>query len=257
MTHKILIVDDERATRLALTEAFSQYDYTVDNAASGDEALKHLSESHFDVVILDLMMPGTKGVDVLQAADEIAPNTAFIVLTAYASADTAITALRSGAIDYLRKPSSLVDLLAAVQRAITKIEERNRQNEATQLLQQVLTTLQASSPSKPQQPVKVTQTTAVAPSAFIINQSAQIITYQGQQLDLTPIEYKLLTIFIKQANRVISYAELAQITHTIEVDEDEARSLLRTHIYRLRRKLGDVESSPLQIVRGRGLMLSN
>jgi DNA-binding response OmpR family regulator len=248
---KILIVDDERTTRLALSEAFRQKGYQATQVGSGDRAIAELVDTFYDVVILDLEMPGIKGTDVLVQTENLAPDTAFIVLTAHASTETAILALRSGAFDYLRKPSSLDKIFTAVDRAIAKQEAQKRQKEAVGLLQQAFNAL--SSP-------KLTNTmsaeyAAAGTADILLDERQQTALYKQTQLELTPIEYKLLKIFVHEPDTIITYAELAQQIHGMDVDESEARSLLRTHVYRLSRKLGDKEDTPLQNVRGRGVIL--
>ena len=252
MVAKILIVDDERTTRLALSEAFRQKGYLVSQAGSGDKAVLELSETSYDVVILDLEMPGIKGADILMQAEELAPDTAFIVLTAYASTDTAILALRSGVFDYLRKPSSLDKIFQAVERALAKQETQKRQKQAVGLLQQALSVW-----TEPESVVSQESGDALKPSTAVItlDERLQTAIYKQTQLDLTPVEFKLLRTFIHQPNTILTYSELAQIIHGIDVDEMEARSLLRTHVYRLSRKLGDKDDTPLQSVRGRGVIL--
>jgi DNA-binding response OmpR family regulator len=76
----------------------------------------------------------------------------------------------------------------------------------------------------------------------------------GKALDLTPIEYKLLCKFVREPNTALSFADLAYETHGMAISEGEARPLLRTHVYRLSRKLAEQGECPLQNVRGRGYM---
>ncbi len=256
-TKKILVVDDERTTRLALAEAFRQSGYEVSQAESGEVALSLMTAVSFDVVLLDLQMPGVKGDEVLSIAPNLAPDTAFIILTAHASTDTAITALRSGAVDYLRKPSTLATVFAAVDKALLKQQERKTQKEAARMLQQIKETLQIG-PDTPTTSSSLTpaeETTRLTTGDIVINEHSQTVTYRQTPLSLTPVEYRLLCKLTSQPNTLFSYADLARASHESDLDEEEARALLRTHIFRLRRKLGDNESSPIQSVRGRGVIL--
>ena len=250
MVAKILIVDDERTTRLALSEAFRQKGYQAEQVGSGDKAITALLDTVYDVVILDLEMPGIKGTDVLIQAERLAPDTAFIVLTAHASTETAILALRSGALDYLRKPSSLDKIFAAVERAMVKREAQKRQKQAVGLLQQAFNALSHSEKTN-----NIAEYDRLQMTQFSLDERQQTATYKQILLDLTPVEYKLLRIFVHQPDTIISYAELAQQLHGVDVDEAEGRSLLRTHVYRLSRKLGDKDDTPLKNVRGRGVIL--
>ena len=250
LTAKILIVDDEKATRAALREAACQLGYLASAASSAEEALALLAVETFDVVILDMKMTGASGQVVLAAAPQLAPHTAFIVLTAYATAETAITAVRSRAFDYLLKPSPLQTIFSTVAAAVARQQEQQRQHQAVKLLEQALDGLRprAAEPPPPAQ-------TVLRAAGVVIDQARQSASYEQRPLDLTPVEYKLLLQFVHRPNTIISYSELAGYSHELALDEEEARQLLRTHLFRLSRKLGEGENSPLQSVRGRGYIL--
>ncbi len=245
---RILVVDDEKTTRLALREAFRQKGYAADAAASGAEALHCLQTAVYDVVILDLQMPGMRGEKVLTQAETLAPDTAFIVLTAHASTDSAITALRSGAFDYLYKPTSLETLFTAVTCAIQKKEEATRQKRALQLLQEAATAF-----VQPEKTPK--ETTTLKAAGITLNLQQQTAVYHNRPLRLTPVEYRLLHALIQNPDVTLSYADLARSAQRVDMPEDQARAMLRTHIYRLRQKLTWHEECPLQTVWGRGVML--
>ena len=110
MTASILVVDDEPAIQDILTWALSAEGYRVATAGSGEEALSRVEREDFDVIVTDIVMPGLDGLEVLERSRMLNPRAAVIVMTAYAALETAITALRRGASDYLEKPFS-VDLL--------------------------------------------------------------------------------------------------------------------------------------------------
>ena len=118
MTHSILVVDDEAAIRDTLRWCLEDAGYRVDAVASGEEALHHLKREPSDVVITDIIMPGIDGMEVLGQAGVLAPRTAVILMTAYATVETAVEALRRGAADYILKPFRLEDVRARVERAL-------------------------------------------------------------------------------------------------------------------------------------------
>lgn len=111
----ILVVDDEYAVRQALKAWFSQSGYDTDTADSGAEALKKLEDAAFDVVFLDIMMPGMNGLETLEEIKKRYPSTIVVMMTAYASIESAIDAMKKGAGDYLMKPldPDLLDPLVA------------------------------------------------------------------------------------------------------------------------------------------------
>ncbi|HEX9252556.1 MAG TPA: sigma-54 dependent transcriptional regulator [Ignavibacteriaceae bacterium] len=109
---KIMLVEDEKITRKTLTDILKKENYDVSSYADGTEALNALKQNNFDTVITDLRLPGTNGLDILKAAKEIDPRTIVIIITAYATVETAIDALKLGAYDYLLKPFSPEQLLS-------------------------------------------------------------------------------------------------------------------------------------------------
>ncbi len=111
---KILMVEDERMTRIALTGTLRKEGHEVTPCPDGDTALAALDNQKFDVVLTDLNMPGPDGIEVLRRAVENDPETKVIIMTAYASTETAVEALRIGAYDYLSKPFQPDELLARI-----------------------------------------------------------------------------------------------------------------------------------------------
>lgn len=102
---KILVVDDDPVTRSLLSKRLSKADYDVETTESGVEAVQKISQQFYDVVLTDLLMPGgIDGIGVLEAVKEINLRTEVILITAHGSIDSAITAMKKGAVDYLQKP---------------------------------------------------------------------------------------------------------------------------------------------------------
>lgn len=115
---KILVVDDEPNLTEILEIAFREDGMDVVTSGSGREALGLLRTEEIDVVISDIRMPDLSGVELLREAKQIAPDTVFIMITAFASTETAIEALQHGAYDYVTKPFKMDDLRAIVERGL-------------------------------------------------------------------------------------------------------------------------------------------
>ncbi len=117
----ILIVDDEASVRNVLTQVLEDDGYKTKEATRGEEALECLKKEHFSLVITDIVMPGMTGIELLEKIKQLYPATEVIIITSHASLDTAITAIRHGAYDYLFKPFEDISLIsAAATRAVEK-----------------------------------------------------------------------------------------------------------------------------------------
>ena len=117
---RILVVDDERSMQEFLEIFFRSENYDVVTAGDVDTALAHLENDEFDVVISDIQMPGRSGIDLVHEAHEMSPETVVIMITAFASTETAITAMKEGAYDYVTKPFKVDELRIVVEKALEK-----------------------------------------------------------------------------------------------------------------------------------------
>lgn len=130
----ILIVDDEQSVRSSLYKWFVEDGYRVDTAADAKEALKKLEEQSWDIILLDIKMPGMSGLELQERIRDIDPTIVIIMITAYASVDTAVQALKAGAFDYITKPFDPDDLEHLIRNAT---EKRNLTRENLQLKQKI------------------------------------------------------------------------------------------------------------------------
>jgi two-component system response regulator PilR (NtrC family) len=119
-TGKILVVDDERSMRELLQIVLRREGHRVLLAEDGPSAIETLQRDVVDILISDIKMPGMSGVDVLREAKRIDPDIVGIMVTAYASTETAVEALRLGAYDYLAKPFDVEELKAKVRNALER-----------------------------------------------------------------------------------------------------------------------------------------
>ncbi|MCB9543569.1 MAG: sigma-54 dependent transcriptional regulator [bacterium] len=117
---RVLVVDDELSMRELLEIFFLKEGHDVDTAADGATGVQRLIEEEYDLVITDLRMPGTHGMIVLERAIELQPDTPVIVMTAYASTDTAIKAMKIGAYDYFTKPFKLDEVKVVIEKALER-----------------------------------------------------------------------------------------------------------------------------------------
>jgi DNA-binding NtrC family response regulator len=132
MNGKILIVDDEKNIRLALTAALETLPVQVEAAASGEEALAKVETQPYDykIWLLDLLMPGIDGMEVLRRLAAIRPDIKVIVITAHGSIETAVEAMKLGAVDFLTKPFDPEEIRSAVSRLLAWDSQPDQQQAA-------------------------------------------------------------------------------------------------------------------------------
>jgi DNA-binding NtrC family response regulator len=118
---KILIVDDDLEYRENMKEILDNAGYFNDSAGSVKQALKKLDEQHFDVILLDFMMPGMDGINALGEFKRISPNSKIIMVTAFASIENAVTAIKKGASEYISKPFKIDALLLLIKQVLEEI----------------------------------------------------------------------------------------------------------------------------------------
>ncbi len=122
----VLIVDDEKNIRLTLSQALEVLKVKTDTAANGEEALDKIEGKEFDLILLDLKMPGMDGMEVLRRVSEMRPDIRIIIITAYGTVESAVEAMKLGAADFIQKPFTPEEIRELVSRVIDreKLDER-------------------------------------------------------------------------------------------------------------------------------------
>jgi len=118
---RIAVLDDEAIVRRELTRSLEKEGYEVESFADGESALRRFSSAKFDLLLCDLRLPGITGLEVMRAARGADPTTEVIILTGYASVESAIATIQAGAFHYLTKPLKMAELKLLVQRALEKV----------------------------------------------------------------------------------------------------------------------------------------
>lgn len=269
----VLIVDNDDDVRAMLQVALSRDEYDVVSAISPEDALRKLGVLTFEVVITDLRFRNGDGIPLLREIQRRWPDTITIVLTAYPALESAVSALRAGAHDYLAKPCPSVEVRRSVQEGLAKRRGLARRLELMQALEkQLIDGLRAIRGDMP----LVRGVTGELPllpqtgrlierrSGRILRAGSFIIDYEQHEallgdisLDLTPTEFNILSILVERAPAVLSPQEIARRVFEYNVDEPEARELVRWHVHHLRRKLETDPDQPhmLKNVRGVGYKL--
>ncbi|HSR20649.1 MAG TPA: response regulator transcription factor [Anaerolineales bacterium] len=220
MKSHILIVDDEQVTRQSLTDILKLEGYNTAAVANGPAAVEHVRTHPVDLVVVDLRMPGMDGLQVVQAVNQISPDTEVVLLTAYGSVDSAVQALRLRIHDYLTKPASPQQVVASVKRGL---ERRTAKLHAK---------AGAGQPAEGEAEPQVS-----LPDGTLVDFSRRQISAGRRVAHLTPAEGRLLRILMENEGKVFSHRELVLLVQGYETSQREAPEILRPLVSRLRHKL--------------------
>ena len=259
---KILIVDDEEGIRYFLERFLAREGYQTLAVSSGEAALERLAVEEFDVVLLDLKMKGISGLDVLGAIRRQWPASIVILLTAHASLESAVEALRHGAHDYLFKPCKTVDLRESIRSGLLKRYELLQLRQMTLDRSSSLTAARGLAAGESTlDTVHSISTLAAAEeydrflkhSGLIVDSIRHVIILDGTLLELSPTEFDLLAYLVSEAPRVVPPRELIREVQGYESDLREASETIRSHMYHIRHKIAVVTGrSVIRTVRGVG-----
>ena len=251
MKGRILIVDDERTMRKSLEEILNLEGYQVSSVGDGKSAIETLETGSFDLMLLDLKMPGVDGMEVLKFASEHAPKCKVVMLTAHGSLESAIEALRQGAHDYILKPAKPEELIASVAAGISDKQDSERKQ---LLLAQMEVSIQELRDSESgAEPVEISRTVLVVGNNVQIDlERREIWTSEEDKVQLTPTEGKLMQILLENRGRVLSHKDLVFLVQGYQTTDWEAPEIMRPLVSRLRRKLAFFEGGDDWIVNVRG-----
>ena len=217
----VLVVDDEADIRGLLQELLHRAGHDVVEAPDGNEALKRFYANQPDLVILDVQMPGLDGWGVLDRIRELS-DVPVIMLTARAEELDKVRGLRAGADDYVTKPFGRQELLARVEAHLRHGRDRQQ---------------------APQH----------YSDAFVeVDFTQRAVRAGGQEVSLTPLEFRLLTAFVRHPNQLLSHDQLVDMAWGGAGSAE--RDQVKLYVGYLRRKLGepDGDESPIETVRGFG-----
>ncbi|MDY6875198.1 MAG: response regulator transcription factor [Chloroflexota bacterium] len=266
---RLLVVDDDPNTRAGLRDLLGLLGYHVEQAGSGYEALKLLESETYDLVILDMRMPGMDGIEVMRRARQMRPDLLIVVLTAHATLESAIAAVKSDAVDYLLKPINVEGLAATISQALQGRAEQLHRQYLLDVVGQAMDTLrQTESPVAPVSSPLVSSDPALTPlGRFLergplrLDRHKRLAMMKGDPMrtvELTEGEAAILIALMEYPNQVLSCGQLARAAMGYDLDKWAAQSLVRPCIHRLRRKLEATPDKPrlIRTVRGRGYFFS-
>ena len=204
-------------------------------------------------------MEEVSGLDLLAEIKSRWPDTVVILLTGYASLESAIQALRQGAHDYLIKPVSIREVRASVREGLSKRwEALHRQELLARLRESILELSRDQGERPPKEPHEDDSSRWLRVGDLVVDRAKHSVTVAGTPVSLTPTEFRVLLCLIDNRDRVLRYQELVREIHGYECDLFEAKQLIMPHVSNLRQKLRTGADSPnfIKNVRGVGYIFS-
>lgn len=237
MKSVILVVDDEPVARQSLSEILRLEGYSVNSVPNGQAAVEYVRTHPVDLMVVDLRMPGMDGLEVIQVVNQVAPDTEVILLTAYASTETAIQALRLRIHDYMMKPALPSQIVASVKKGLARREARMKMRGAAG-----------------QAPFDESAPEFRFKDGTVADLSRRVIRKGRRVAHLTPAEGRLLRVLLENAGRVFSHRELVLLVQGYDTSPQEAPEVLRPLVSRLRHKLEEFPDlmNRISSVRGTG-----
>lgn len=216
---KILIVEDEKNLNRIMCKHFLAEGFVVDSCYDGEEALYYIENMSYDVILLDLLLPLKSGYEVLQELRVNGCDTPVIILTAKAQISDIVQGLDYGADDYIKKPFHFDELMARI-RVVTRRNKGGTNN-------------------------------IYRCGDLCLDSKTHQVTRSGRELNLTPKEYALLELLIRNKNIVLSREQIIDNLWTVDFDSES--NVIDVYIRYLRRKVDEgFEEKLIQTVRGVG-----
>ena len=212
----VLIVDDEASIRISLRTILSGLGFSVVEAARGEEAVSLVRTAQFDIVLLDINMPGLGGIEVCRLMRKNAPLLPIVMLTVQGSEDRKVEALDAGADDYITKPFQLRELIARIRAAVRRnfiVEEQNKQ---------------------------------ILIGDLRLDIERHLVQKKGRNVHLTPKQFDLLHHLMANAGRPVPHAKLLRTVWGPEYGNE--LEYLRTFVRQVRMKIEDDPANPTYLL---------
>lgn len=208
---KILLIEDEKNLAIFVEKGLQQAGYSVEKTNDGSKGMEMAVSDSFDLILLDLMLPGINGFDLLKNLRSFGIKTPVIIISAMSKTEYVVKGLDLGAVDYIKKPFDWDELLARI-RVIQKKHSNNDSN-------------------------------IIAVEDLTIDLIGRKVIRAGKEIRLTAKEYLLLEYLTRNANRIVSKTQIME--HVWELDFDPGSNIVEVHMYQLRQKVDKGFEFPL------------
>ena len=253
-TGHILIIDDEAALRQTLARILQQAGFEVTTAENGEQGLSFIQTTNFDLIFMDLRMPGMAGMDALKLIHASFPNLPVILFTAQPDLNSAVEALRNGATDYLLKPLKPQAVIERARSVLANQQKENRKREIALQIEALQAELKGltSGQTGPLQAASVGSDRFLKLGVLVLDLHARRLIINEQAINIPPTSFDYLLVLARHSPNVVNYQTLVAEAQGYQADAREAQELTKWHIHQLRQAIEQDAHAPSFLINVRG-----
>jgi two-component system response regulator MtrA len=252
----ILVADDEAVLRQTLARILQQSGYAVATAESGGQALALLESADYDLVYLDVCMPGMGGLEILDRIRAGHPGIPVVLFTGRPDLDSALAAMRRGAADYLLKPLRPELVIEKTQSILEERRKEKRKRELQDEIRNLQAELRRLEESDAAEPTSAKESPAaerfLKRGPLNLDLHARRLWVDGRPAELPPAAFDYLTVLARHSPDVVDYSTLAAEAQGLKVEPREAQELVKWHIHHIRQAVEPDAQNPSRLLNVRG-----
>jgi len=254
ITGHILIIDDEAALRQTLARILQQAGFEVTTAQDAEQGLSYIQTTNFDLIFMDLRMPGIHGMDALKLIHASYPNLPVILFTAQPDLNSAVEALRNGATDYLLKPLKPQAVIERAQSVLENQQKENRKREITLQIEALQMELKSLTTGKtgPLQAASIGGDRFLKRGVLVLDLHKRRLLIDEQPINIPPTSFDYLLVLARHSPGVVNYQTLVAEAQGYQADAREAQELTKWHIHQLRQAIEQDARNPSYLINVRG-----
>ncbi len=254
---RILIIDDELTLRQTLARVLQRAGFEATTAESGEQGLAFLETTSFDLIYLDIRMPGLSGPEVLKLIHTSHPTIPVVLFTAQPDINSALEALRSGATDYLLKPLKPEAFIERT-KTILSVQQKEQRRRAIQAqidaLQAELRNLSGDETVQPVSPRAMASTERyLKRGSLVLDLHTHRLTMGERVCDLPPTSFDYLVVLARHAPELVDYQTLVAEAQGFQAESHEAKEISKYHIHLIRQAIEPDENKPTLLFNLRGV----
>lgn len=250
----ILIIDDEAGLRQIMARVLQRAGYEVTTAANGQDGIALATEYTFDLLYLDIRMPGLNGLEVLKIIHTKLPDLPVVLFTAQPDVHSAVEALRRGATDYLLKPLKPQAVIDRTQAILASKQEERRKRELQRQIDSLQVELHSIQNSRGDAKDSQLQQGSASEDHFLkrgpltLDLLSRRVTINERAVSLPTTSFDYLTVLARHAPKIVDFQTLVAEAQGYETDLHEARDLSRSHIFHIRQAIEPNTRNPIYII---------